>query len=276
MYKTYTEKTVNDAVAKGLAELKVTEDDIKIEVLDSGSSGFLGFGKRPAEVKLTVINPELKTYETIEALINRVEKDVKTKVPSQSTEEAIEETESRERVSQKAEDLEENSHEEVEEKDDLSHNEKNHPIEQAAKDTEAYISSIVLDMGIEHTTKMTVKKNNIDINFDAKLAAKIIGKRGQTLNALQVLAQNYFNSIYRSYGQVIIDVGDYRAKRKETLEILALNMADKVRRTEERVKLEPMPNFERKIMHNALSREPGIETYSEGKEPNRYLVITKK
>ena len=91
-----------------------------------------------------------------------------------------------------------------------------------------------------------------------------------------MLAQNYFNSIYRSYGQVIIDVGDYRAKRKETLEILALNMADKVRRTEERVKLEPMPNFERKIMHNALSREPGIETYSEGKEPNRYLVITKK
>ena len=89
MYKTYTEKTVNDAVAKGLAELKVTEDDIKIEVLDSGSSGFLGFGKRPAEVKLTVINPELKTYETIEALINRVEKDVKTEAPSQSTEEAI-------------------------------------------------------------------------------------------------------------------------------------------------------------------------------------------
>ena len=61
MYRIYTEKTVDEAVAKGLNELGVTEDDIKIEVTDSGSSGFLGFGKRDAEVKLTVINPELKS-----------------------------------------------------------------------------------------------------------------------------------------------------------------------------------------------------------------------
>lgn len=270
MYKTYTEKTVNDAVAKGLSELKVKEDDIKIEVLDSGSSGFLGFGKRQAEVKLTVINPELKVYETIDALIKRDEDKIDVEDTSDLTEEI-----STEKEEDPVEEIEEPTTEK-ETEESVTERDREHPIEVAAKETEEYISNIVSGMGIAHMSEVLVKKNVVHINLESTLAAKIIGKRGQNLNALQVLAQNYLNTVYRGYGHVILDINNYRDKRRETLEELALNMAEKARRTNQQVKLEPMPNFERKIMHNALSREPGIETYSEGKEPGRYLVITKK
>lgn len=286
MYRIYTEKTVNDAVAKGLEELGVKEDDIKIEVTDSGSSGFLGFGKRDAEVKLTVINPELKSYETIEALIaankeketapakeDVVTTDTKEEkdVPIDSEEDKeVEEVEVEEKDSEQIEpaldDKEETSRKQLEKE----------ALVEAGEKTSLYISEIVTGMGVENKVHMTVKKSTIYLNFEADIPAKIIGKRGQTLNALQELSQNYLNIIYPSYNKVELDVGDYRHKRKETLEALALNMADKVRRTHEKVKLEPMPAYERKIMHHALSREKGIETYSEGKEPRRSIVIIKK
>ena len=131
-------------------------------------------------------------------------------------------------------------------------------------------------MNIENAATYKIDNNRAYIELESDLAAKLIGKRGQTLNALQEIAQNYLNTIYRSYGMIILDVENYREKRRETLENLAVNMAKKAVRTNQPVKLEPMPSFERKIMHNVLSGRDDINTYSEGSEPNRYLVIEKK
>lgn len=276
MYRIYTEKTVDEAVAKGLNELGVTEDDIKIEVTDSGSSGFLGFGKRDAEVKLTVINPELKTYGSIEALI---EEKNQAASPKTATEDITSETEEAVQPEIPEEDVPEEesveiSVDEVRTDDEEMINES--PFNSAAEETAQYVSRIVHEMNIPNETVTSIKDNQVTIEFHAELAAKIIGKRGQTLNALQELAQNYFNTIYKSYGSVFLDVEDYRAKRRETLENLAVNMSKKALRTEEPVKMEPMPSFERKIMHHVLSRMKDIETYSEGREPNRRVVIIKK
>ena len=276
MYRIYTEKTVDEAVAKGLNELGVTEDDIKIEVTDSGSSGFLGFGKRDAEVKLTVINPELKTYGSIEALI---EEKNQAASPKTATEDITSETEEAVQPEIPEEDVPEEesveiSVDKVRTDDEEMINES--PINSAAEETAQYVSRIVHEMNIPNETVTSIKDNQVTIEFHAELAAKIIGKRGQTLNALQELAQNYFNMIYKSYGSVFLDVEDYRAKRRETLENLAVNMSKKALRTEEPVKMEPMPSFERKIMHHVLSRMKDIETYSEGREPNRRVVIIKK
>lgn len=271
MYRIYTEKTVDEAVAKGLNELGVTEDDIKIEVTDSGSSGFLGFGKRDAEVKLTVINPELKTYGSIEALI---EEKNQAASPKTATEDITSETEEAVQPEIPEEESVEISFDEVRTDDEEMINES--PINSAAEETAQYVSRIVHEMNIPNETVTSIKDNQVTIEFHAELAAKIIGKRGQTLNALQELAQNYFNTIYKSYGSVFLDVEDYRAKRRETLENLAVNMSKKALRTEEPVKMEPMPSFERKIMHHVLSRMKDIETYSEGREPNRRVVIIKK
>ena len=276
MYRIYTEKTVDEAVAKGLNELGVTEDDIKIEVTDSGSSGFLGFGKRDAEVKLTVINPELKTYGSIEALIEEKNQAASQKTATEDitseTEEAVQPEIPEEDVPE--EESVEISVDEVRTDDEEMINES--PFNSAAEETAQYVSRIVHEMNIPNETVTSIKDNQVTIEFHAELAAKIIGKRGQTLNALQELAQNYFNTIYKSYGSVFLDVENYRAKRRETLENLAVNMSKKALRTEEPVKMEPMPSFERKIMHHVLSRMKDIETYSEGREPNRRVVIIKK
>lgn len=304
MYRIYTEKTVDDAVAKGLNELGVTEDDIKIEVIDGGSGGFLGFGKRDAEVQLTVINPELKTYGSIEEMIEQRS----TKVQAEPVETAAEKPDSEpvkvqpepvqiepETVEQPAEselepeiteeadkpevpEAEQPAAAEMESADDVEdeHTVCESPINDAADDTADYISRVVHEMNIPNETEVSIKDTTLTIEFHADLAAKIIGKRGQTLNALQELAQNYFNTIYKSYGTVILDVENYREKRRETLESLAINMSKKAMRTNEPVKMEPMPSFERKTMHHVLSRIKNVETYSEGREPNRYLVIIKK
>lgn len=286
MYRVYTEKTVDEAVARGLHELGVTEDDIKIEVIDGGSGGFLGFGKRNAEVKLTVINPELKTYGSLEAMIEETTEQVQKETETASAEEiqTKEVQESKEAEPNIPEEVPETNvtsepaAAEVEFSDEAEdeHTVYESPINNAADDTAAYISRVVHEMNIENDTEISIKDTTVTIEFHAELAAKIIGKRGQTLNALQELAQNYFNTIYKSYGTVFLDVEDYRAKRRETLESLAVNMAQKALRTDSPIKMEPMPSFERKTMHHVLSRMKNIETSSEGREPNRYVVITKK
>ncbi|CAD2071100.1 Jag protein [Jeotgalicoccus coquinae] len=285
MYRIYTEKTVDDAVAKGLNELGVTEDDIKIEVIDGGSGGFLGFGKRDAEVQLTVINPELKTYGSIEEMIEQHSAEVQeepeaaVEIPEPEPVKVQPEPEITEEADQP--EIPEAEHQTAVEHEVTADAEDEHtvyesPINNAADDTADYISRVVHEMNIPNETEVSIKDTTVTIEFHAELAAKIIGKRGQTLNALQELAQNYFNTIYKSYGTVFLDVENYREKRRETLESLAINMSKKAMRTNEPVKMEPMPSFERKTMHHVLSRIKNVETYSEGREPNRYLVIIKK
>ena len=285
MYRIYTEKTVDDAVAKGLNELGVTEDDIKIEVIDGGSGGFLGFGKRDAEVQLTVINPELKTYGSIEEMIEQHSAEVQeepeaaVEIPEPEPVKVQPEPDITEEADQP--EIPEAEHQTAVEHEVTADAEDEHtvyesPINNAADDTADYISRVVHEMNIPNETEVSIKDTTVTIEFHAELAAKIIGKRGQTLNALQELAQNYFNTIYKSYGTVFLDVENYREKRRETLESLAINMSKKAMRTNEPVKMEPMPSFERKTMHHVLSRIKNVETYSEGREPNRYLVIIKK
>ncbi len=281
MYRIYKEETVDRAIAKGLEELKVSESDIRIDVEDEGKRGFLGFGRKEAEVRLTIINPELKMYASIEDLISRnVEKEDSIVAREETVQEQKEKTassmeENRTETDPKeaAEDQQTAEAEPVENKPAQS---SKTLMKNAAEETQGYIDRVIRDMNIESTSEKTIKSNEIRIDISSPAAAKLIGKRGATLNALQEVAQNYFNSIYRGYGIIILDVEDYREKRKETLENLAVNMSKKALRTNEPVKLEPMPSFERKIMHHVLSDIDDIETYSEGSEPNRYLVIEKK
>ena len=93
------------------------------------------------------------------------------------------------------------------------------------------------------------------------------------MNALQQLAQLVTNKSTAQFKVVRVDIGDYRERREQSLEQLADRMADKAARTGRKVQLEPMPSYERKVIHNALSNRLDIETYSEGNDPFRYLVI---
>ncbi|ANU09365.1 protein jag [Planococcus antarcticus DSM 14505] len=237
---TQTGLTVENAISEALEKLQVTREEVSIEVIQEEKKGFFGFGVKKAEIEVTVIEktslPEKeKTDETTEKVVEI------TEVPEKEGE--------KEKVPT------------------ISN-------EQAIQETKNYIQSIAKGMKIEDLS-ITHEQRGKKVNFylESEKVAMLIGKRGQTLNSLQQLAQLVANKYSNQFMMVQLDAENYRERRQETLEQLADRMADKAIRTGGRVQFEPMPSYERKVIHQALSRRLDIDTYSEGKDPNRYLVI---
>jgi spoIIIJ-associated protein len=139
-----------------------------------------------------------------------------------------------------------------------------------------YISTIVtcLDETAQIDYDFQDKKEpSLLFTIKGDKVALIIGKRGNTLNALQFLVQTYVNRHSKQLIHVVVDAENYRLKRKESLEILAKKAAQTVLKTRKAVSLEPMPSFERKIIHHILTDMPNISTKSVGQDPYRQLVI---
>jgi len=126
------------------------------------------------------------------------------------------------------------------------------------------------------STQIDVRKDGKIVYFDlsSEKSALLIGKRGQTLNSLQYLTQLVLNKYTNQYLTIILDCENYRKKRMETLIELANKLANQAIRTKKEVALEPMPSYERKIIHTALSHNDKVSTYSTGNEPNRHIVIS--
>ena len=251
--------TVNEAISLALQKLGKTRDEVDVEVLQEGKKGFLGFGARAAEVRVTV-------KEDVRAIIEE------DKIPQQD--EPVEETTEVVSIQQFVEDKPVhvvNGEEPVQVvNDDQPKMQEQDPIEEA----KAYLTNIALEMGIQDLQIHTESQGKyVLLKLESEKAAFLIGKRGQTLNALQQLTQLVLNKSAKSFMLVKLDVEDYRERRQSALEQLAERMADKAIRTRKKVVFEPMPSYERKIIHNALANRLDIETYSEGVEPNRYLVI---
>ncbi|RUL49465.1 RNA-binding cell elongation regulator Jag/EloR [Lysinibacillus antri] len=240
-----------EAISLALQNLGVTRDQVEVEVLQEAKKGFLGFGARAAEVRVTV--KETQQEEQLVPEIAVEEDLVKVQLEVEEVKEELIE-------------LDAEQQEEIHE-DELP---KVSPVE-VAKD---YVISIAKDMGIEDLTIYSkVEGKNVLLKLESEKAALLIGKRGSTLNALQQLTQLIVNKSAKSFLLVKLDVEDYRERRQVALEQLAERMADRAIRTGRKVPLEPMPSYERKIIHNALANRIDIETYSEGTEPNRYIVI---
>ena len=144
---------------------------------------------------------------------------------------------------------------------------------------EDFLNSVFEKMNINSNFKIETKKNNLFINIvdvNSKDKGIIIGKRGNNLDSLQYLLSLVVNKESEKYVRVVLDAGNYREKREETLRSLASKMAEKAKSTNRSVKLEPMNPYERRIIHSALQRKNGIKTYSEGREPFRRIVIESK
>ncbi len=133
-----------------------------------------------------------------------------------------------------------------------------------------------MDLEVEITTKFDEIEGVIDVDLKGPEMGVLIGKRGQTLDSLQYLANLALNRKTDSYLRVKIDTEDYRRRRKETLENLAKNVAYKVKRTKRPVSLEAMNPYERRIIHSALQGDKYVVTHSEGEEPYRHVVVTLK
>jgi spoIIIJ-associated protein len=139
-----------------------------------------------------------------------------------------------------------------------------------------YLISVSKMMGIDIEIEVKVDGRNAEFELSGEKIALLIGKRGQTLNSLQHLAGLVANRYSEQFLTVVLDAENYRERRKQTLSNLADRLAEKAVRTNRKVSLEPMPSYERKVIHSALVRSRKVETFSEGKEPNRYIVIAPK
>ena len=146
---------------------------------------------------------------------------------------------------------------------------KQDPVEQAEK----YLAEILQAFSDDLSINVTREDNNLTFNLSGEKIAMVIGKRGQTLNAIQHLVQVMFNRQSSEFYRIVVDAEGYRSRRAETLKQLANRLADKAIKIRKNVTLEPMPSYERKIIHSVLQDNPRVETHSDGSDPNRFVII---
>ncbi len=198
-------KTYDEAVTDALVQLGATSDQVEIEVIDKGSSGFLGIGAKPVKIKVS-------KKITVEGYLNQLLSDIFS----------------------------------------------------------------AMNMEVEIFIQVNEENHNIEIDLKGDEMGILIGKRGQTLDSLQLLLNNAVHKQFDTYYKVKLDTENYRIRRKETLENLAKNIAYKVKRTKSPVVLEPMNPFERRVIHSALQNDRYVVTHSEGEDPFRHVVVSLK
>ena len=251
--------SVEKAIQKGLRQLGLPQDQVFVEIISEGKKGLFGFGQKNAEVELTPV-ATMVSEEVVEEVVEPV-----VEAAEEVTVETVETVEVPE------EDFEDDDFEE--EEGDADYEETVDQLEEAARVTKEYLEGIAKTYGAEATVTVEARRDRMTFVFDTDKQGLLIGKHGKILNALQVLAQVSVHRFIKGRISVQVDVGDYRQRRSETLQQIAERTARKVLKTKQPVYLEPLPAYERKQIHAALSKNKRISTHSEGKEPHRYLVV---
>lgn len=267
-YITVSAKTLDDAITEALVQLGVTSDRLDYIVVEKGSEGFLGIGRKQAVIKARRKREEKPVEETVEE--SKVETPVKEEVkPEKKTEKkpAKEHSHTKKNVREEKPEVKSEPKKGVE----LA---KVEP--QTIETCEKFIYDVMNAMGMDDVkvTSVVDEEGALSINMEGSNMGILIGKRGQTLDSLQYLTNRVANKMQDGYVRVKLDTEDYRRRRKETLENLAKNIASKVKRTRKTVSLEPMNPYERRIIHSALQSDPAVSTHSEGEEPYRRVVVT--
>lgn len=267
-------KTIDEAIAKGVAQLGAEGKTVtETKVLEQPSSGFLGIGRRPAIVRLyfEMSAPVVATEEA-------VAEPVDVAIPDETT--VIKETsvETTEMVMATGEEpavttVTETVVEVTAEKDAIASKADRDAV--AAKGKQ-FLTDMFAKMGLTVTIEKLTSPDSITFQIHGEELGILIGKHGQTLDAIQYLTNLVANKEVSGHYHIIVDVEHYRSRREETLMQLARRLASKVKRTRQKVSLEPMSAYERKIIHLTLQDESHIVTDSEGEEPYRHVVIAYK
>lgn len=282
-------KTLDDAITEALIQLGVTSDRLEYNVIEKGSAGFLGIGMKQA-----VIEAWKKEDKEEEEFLKAVEETIRENPVKEyfAKEDNIKEDDVKEHQAEEAAKKEEAVREEKTEKEEASANakeEKSEPVSVKEKEllakvedeTIRYVEQFVkdtlkaMDMDVEITSSID-KDGALYVDMKGENMGILIGKRGQTLDSLQYLANRVANKHQSGYVRVKLDTENYRARREETLKHLAKNIAHKVKRNRRPVILEPMNPYERRIIHSTLQSDPYVTTHSEGEEPYRKVVVTLK
>lgn len=256
---TVSAKTVDDAITKALIQLETTSDKLEYEVVEKGSSGFLGIGAKPAIIRARKKEEEPVEVPAPEVKAEKTERPAKPAKPVKSAKTEMAKSESRS-FEKSAPAKKETPAAVI---DDPETEEK----------IKKFLGQVFESMSLEVTVDVTVTEEEIGVNLSGDDMGILIGKRGQTLDSLQYLVSLVVNKGRDGYIRVKLDTENYRERRKETLETLAKNIAYKVKRTKRPVSLEPMNPYERRIIHSALQNDRYVVTRSDGEEPFRHVVI---
>ena len=253
-------KTVDDAITEALIQLGVTSDRLEYEVIEKGSAGFLGIGMKQAVIEARR-KPEPKEEKVEEPVVEE---------PVEAEPKKDETVEPQKAAFEKA--VEKEVKEEVKKETKLVEVQP-----QTIEAVEDFLKNTMKAMDMEVELKTEIDQDGaLCVDMSGEHMGILIGKRGQTLDSLQYLANRVANKHQEGYVRVKLDTENYRARREETLRHLAKNIAHKVKRNRRPVALEPMNPYERRIIHSALQSDPYVMTHSEGEEPFRKVVITLK
>ena len=265
-------KTVDDAITEALIQLGVTSDRLEYEVIEKGSAGFLGIGMKQAVIEARR-KPEPKEEKVEEPVVEEPVKAEPKKVETVQPQKAAAE--------KKADEPQKAAFEKAVEKEVKEEVKKETKLVEVQPQTieavEDFLKNTMKSMDMEVELKTEIDQDGaLCVDMSGEHMGILIGKRGQTLDSLQYLANRVANKHQEGYVRVKLDTENYRARREETLRHLAKNIAHKVKRNRRPVALEPMNPYERRIIHSALQSDPYVMTHSEGEEPFRKVVITLK
>ncbi len=298
----FTGKTVEEAIETGLQELGLSRLKAHIKVISKEKKGFLGFGKKPAQVDIegisdkTVYKADKKATRGVPEDINRqntpavnsadVEpEEIKatqrleaedTKVVPLMSEDSPAQTPSNlaETVTETKAQQPSIPVEEPEVPQDAGNDGFSKDIEKAAQEVSDYVTKIIYEMDIEATVETSNNRRQINLQIETPEAGRVIGYHGKVLKSLQLLAQNFLHDRYSKNFSVSLNVHDYVEHRTETLIDFTQKVAKRVLESGQDYTMDPMSNSERKIVHKTVSSIEGVDSYSEGNDPNRYVVVS--
>ena len=243
-------KTVAEATATALRDLGVQESELEIKVIQEPAKGILGIGQKDAVIEVTY-----KEASIAELLDMSLDAPIQPKPEPQA--EPLSEPKPEKRVEARPAENDQS---------------KKMKIEKAT----SFLKEMINQLGYQVEYFIREEQGFVIINVRGKSAGKLIGKRGETLYAIQYLVNIVANRNDDSNVKFLIDIEDFRKQREKTLSNLAIKLAGQVKATGEAVALEPMNPLERKIIHVALQKDSAITTTSEGEEGRRHIVISLK
>ena len=262
----FSGRNIDEAIFHGLNEMGLTIDEVDTEIVQKESKGLFGIGAKNAIVRLTEREvPVVPDFEAERAAAHERKADRPKR----------ESGERRERSDRKPNNGRKERTERREkepEKPAIAYS------EELAKENDAaiFLSDLLKSMKIEATVEAAETEDGLRLNILSATDGLLIGRRGETLDALQYIVSLYMNKDRKEngYRRVSVDTEGYRARREETLRRLARKNAAQVARTGRSVAMEPMNPYERRVLHSALQGFRGVTTHSEGEEPNRRVIIT--
>lgn len=266
-YIDVTGKTEEEAIRKVLQQLQMDRDDVSVEILERAKSGFLGIGSSPARVRVTYGQQEPEAPAAPVQPEKKPEKKPEPK-PQPKPQQPKPQKPETPKAAPKAPEVPKAAETPAA------------PVQESCQDDNArriteFLTGLLEHMDSPAQVKVTeTEKGRYSVVLEGQKLGQLIGRRGETLDAIQQLTNYAVNSGREKRIRVHVDAENYRAKREQSLESLARKVAGKVTKYRRSVTLEPMNAYERHVIHAALQDVPGVNTYSIGTEPNRRVVVS--